>query len=213
MMQEFAQQVEETARAVTDEIHTAMPGIVLEFEPESCTAMVQPNGKYVTADGNILPYPQMTEVPVVFPFSPSVGAGIVFPVMPGDNCIIIVSEVELDEWRTGAEAEGSLRFDLTSAMCIPGLLREGGETVAEACNERAVVIRAGESRFKVNEERIILSAGDTEMIVSEAGIAVWGDLKVTGNISSTETVKAGTIDLKEHVQECSEPGHNSGKAE
>lgn len=188
MMQEFAQQVEETARAVVDEIHTALPGTVISFNPGSGTAAVRPNGKYVTADGKQIAYPQITNVPVTFPFCQTAGVGIAFPVGKGDSCLIIISEVELDEWRTGAESEGSLRFDLTSAMCIPGLLEGGADIVSKACQNNAVFVSAGGTEVMVADDSVRITSGETDMTVSEVGVAIRGDLKVDGNISSTGTI-------------------------
>lgn len=213
MMQELVQEVEDTARAVVDEIHTAMPGTIVSFNPSSGTATVQPNGKYMTADGKSLNYPQISDVPVQFPFCQTAGVGIAFPVGKGDSCIIIVSEVELDEWRTGAESEGSLRFDLTSAMCVPGLLEGGADLVSKACKNNAVVVGNGDSEIMVADSGITMVSGDTKMTLSDAGVAISGNLKVTGNISSTKTVKAGEIDLKEHVHKSAEPGQDTGKPE
>ena len=83
----------------------------------------------------------MTEVPLVFPFSQTAGIGIAFPVNSGDSCLVIFSEAELDEWRSSAEAEAPLRFDLTNAVAIPGLLSLGCGLVEKACAQTAVVIR------------------------------------------------------------------------
>lgn len=188
MMQELTQQIEETARAVTDEIHTAMPGSIVAFDSESGTATVKPCGKYMTADGKSLDYPNITDVPVTFPFCQAAGVGIAFPVRKGDSCLIIISEVELDEWRTGAESEGSLRFDLTSAMCVPGLLEGGGDIISKACQNNAVVVAAGGTEIMVFDTGVVITSGDTKMTVSEAGVVISGDLKVDGNISSTGTI-------------------------
>lgn len=188
MMQELTQQIEETARAVTDEIHTAMPGTIVAFDPGSGTATVKPSGKYVTADGKSLDYPQITDVPVAFPFCQTAGVGIAFPVGKGDSCLIVISEVELDEWRTGAESEGSLRFDLTSAMCIPGLLEGGGDIISKACQNNAVIVGAGDVEVMVSDAGAVITSGGTKMTVSDDGVAISGDLKVDGNISSTGTI-------------------------
>ena len=51
------------------------------------------------------------------------------------------------------------------------------------------------------------------MSISEAGIAIGGDLKVTGNISSTGDIKAGKIALQKHTHKSSEPGTNTGTPE
>lgn len=188
MMQEFVQQVEETARAVVDEIHTAMPGTIISFDPKSGTAVVKPNGKYVTADLKQIDYPQITDVPVVIPFCQAAGVGIAFPVVKGDSCLIIISEVELDEWRTGAESEGSLRFDLTNAVCIPGLLEGGLNHLAKACQNNAVIVTAGSSEVMVSDDCVAITSGSAKLTVSESGIAIGGNLKVNGNIIYTGTI-------------------------
>lgn len=219
MMQEFVQQIEDTARAVVNEIHTALPGTVISFDANAGTAVVKPSGKYVTSDKRSLNYPQISDVPVVFPFCQSAGVGIAYPVGKGDSCLIVISEVELDEWRSGAESEGSLRYDLTNAICIPGLLEGGGAIVSKACSNNAVVIGAGDMEVMVSGDETIVDTGTTKLTVSDSGVAIRGDLTVTGNISSTEdikagnTVKIGSLDLKEHTHKSAEPGQSTGKPE
>lgn len=191
MLQEFTQEVEETARAVVNEIHTAMPGEIVSFNAGSGTATVKPVGKYVTSDGKELDYPVITEAPLAFPFCQQAGVGIAFPVNKGDSCIIIVSEVELDAWRSGAESEGSLRFDLTSAMIIPGLLDGGSDLVAKAAKLNAVVIGSSGAEVIVAGDDVQVDVGGTKLTVSESGIAIGGDLKVQGNISYTGSCQPG----------------------
>lgn len=213
MLHEFAQQVEETARAVVNEIHTAIPGTIVSFDPVKGTALVKPNGKYITSDGILLDYPQIPEIPVVFPFCETQEIGMAFPVEKGDSCLLIVSEVELDEWLTGAEAEGSLKFDLTNSICIPGPMKHGGGIIEEACREKSVIIGNEANKIKVNRNKINMVSGRTQISLSEAGVSINGSLTVEGNIISTNSVKAGNIDLKSHVHRSSEPGSNTGYPE
>lgn len=140
MLQNLVQQIEETARSVMNELHTALPGKVVSIDFGTGMASIKPCGKYITSSGKKLEYPVLTEVPLVFPFSQSAGAGMAFPVKAGDGCLVIISETALDEWRSGAEAEAPLRYDLTNAMAIPGLLSAGGSLVAEACAQNSVII-------------------------------------------------------------------------
>lgn len=140
MLQDLVQQIEETSRGVMCELHTALPGKVISIDVETGMASVKPCGKYITPSGSKLEYPVLTEVPLVFPFSQSAGVGMAFPVNAGDGCLVIISETALDEWRSGAEAEAPLRYDLTNAIAIPGLLSAGGSLVAKACAQNAVVI-------------------------------------------------------------------------
>ena len=185
MLQEFTQEIEETAQAVVNEVHTAMPGEIISFDAGSGVATVKPSGKFVTSDGKELDYPVITEAPVAFPFCQSAGVGIAFPVKKGDSCIIIISEVELDAWRSGAESEGSLRFDLSSAMVIPGLLDGGSDLAAKASANNAVMIGGGDVEVSVSGDGAKIDTGSTQFEVTDSGVSISGNLKVSGSISYT----------------------------
>lgn len=191
MLQEVVQEIENVATDVLKGIHTAMPGVIASFDPGSGRATVNPNGKYTSSSGKRMSYPQLSDVPVAFPVCQSAKVGVAYPVKAGDSCIIIVSEVELDEWRSGAESEGSLRFDLSSAMAVPGLLVGGGELIQKACAEDAVVIASGIAEVLVSEEHIMATIGETELKVTEVEIVVRGNLKVDGDISYTGSLQGG----------------------
>lgn len=191
MLQELTTEIEKTAKAAVNEIHTALPGEIISFDGGMAT--VKPVGKYVTSDGVKLDYPMITEAPVVFPFCQSSGVGIAFPVKKGDSCIILVSEVELDAWRTGAESLGSLRFDLSSAMVIPGLLEKSYEPMIRASNDNAVIIQAGGAEIMVNDGGCTIDTGSTVMELDDSGVHIDGSLTVTGDI------KAGSVSLKNHI--------------
>lgn len=182
MLQEFTQEVEETARAVVDNIHTAMPGEIISYNAGAGTASVKPVGKFVTSDGKELNYPTISECPVHFPFCQNAGVGIAFPVKKGDSCIIIISEVELDAWRSGAESEGSLRFDLTSAMVIPGLLEGGSAASEKAAKENAVIITAGDVEVAVSGDGCNIDTGSTVMNVTDDGVSIKGNVTVEGTV-------------------------------
>ena len=191
MLQEVVQEIENVTMDVLKGIHTAMPGVIASFDPGSGRATIKPNGKYMSSSGKRMAYPQLSDVPVAFPICQSAGVGIAYPVKAGDSCIIIVSEVELDEWRSGAESEGSLRFDLSSAMAVPGLLVGGSEMIQKACAQEAVVIVSGTAEVLVSGDQITASVGNMEFKMSEAEIAIRGDLKVDGDISYTGSIHEG----------------------
>lgn len=203
MLQELTSEIEQTAKAVVNEIHTALPGEIVSYNAGAGTATVKPIGKYVTSDEKELDYPTITDAPVCFPFCQNAGVGIFFPVKKGDSCIIIISEVELDAWRSGAESEGSLRFDLTSAMVIPGLL-DGGSGVSErASKENAVIVTAGDTTLTVSGDGCKVDTGLTVLSVDDGGVKIKGNLTVTGD------VKASVISLKDHIHTDSVGGDTS----
>ena len=139
MLQEVVQEIERTARgALLDDLHTVIPGKIVAVN--GANAAVQPLGQTRTSDGKLMDYPQLPSVPIVMPMSSSGGVGIAYPVRAGDSCLVLISETELDAWRTGAKAQGSLRFDLSNAVCLPGLLNYCPSALATACSTGAVVI-------------------------------------------------------------------------
>lgn len=191
MLQEFTAEIEKTAKAVVNDIHTALPGEIVSFD--GSTATVKPVGKYVTSDGTALDYPMITEAPVCFPFCQNAGIGFAFPVRKGDSCIIIISEVELDAWRSGADSEGSLRFDLTSAMVIPGLFAGRCDAAAKAFAQNAAIVTAGDSEVVISGSGCTINSGGSTLTVNDSGVTVKGTLTVTGD------VKAGAVSLKNHT--------------
>lgn len=189
MLQEFVQEIEATAKAVVNDIHTAIPGEIMSFNSSTGLATIQPKGKYQTADGTMLEYPTITDVPVVYPFAKGCGVGIAYPVKKGDSCLVIVSEIELDEWRSGAESEAPLRFDLTSAIIIPGLIAGGTAAMKKSCSQNAVVITAGASEIAVSEACIAVSGS----------VTVNGDVQVNGSLNASKGVTGAGIVLQSHT--------------
>lgn len=169
MLQEFVDQVEKVARSVMEEMHTAIPGKITAFDPGTGKATVKPYGTFTTGAGKKMAYPSITGVPMLTPQCQSSNIQIAFPIITGNDCLVIVSEQELDAWLGGGESENDMRFDLTSAIAIPGLSSKGSDALQEACKTGSVII----------------SNGSTKLSVSKNGVDITGNLKVNGNISCT----------------------------
>ena len=186
MIQDLVSEIENTARELINNIHTAIPGEIQEFDARHSLARVKPIGKVVTFSGEKLDYPLLTEVPVVFPFSESANIGITFPVRKGDSCLVVISESELDEWRNKAISEMPLKFDLSSAICIPGLMKKLNSE--RAIKEKAVVINSKSSEIIVSPNAVSITAGGGQIRVQDSGITIKGNLKVDGNIKAIGTI-------------------------
>ena len=89
MLQEFAQEIESTVRAEIENIHTSIPGKIVDFNVNSGTATVKPYGRF-KFNGEYKEMPAISEVPVMFPYSSSIGVGIAFPVLAGDDCMLLI---------------------------------------------------------------------------------------------------------------------------
>lgn len=169
MRQDFVQQIYNTIHEVVNEIHTAMPGKIVEYS--GGMASVKPSLRFKTPKGEYLPYPVIANVPVVV--TRGKNAAIAVPIKAGDDCLIIISEQAIDEWASGAEDDTQLKFDLTNAICIPGLSSASMEAQEEANSTDSVVIACGNNKICVSDESIV----------------VWGDVKVEGNLTYTGEIE------------------------
>lgn len=176
MLQEFVQEINNAIKKELHSMHTAMPGTIIAFDPARMTASVLPALKYRKPDGTTIGYPQITGVPVVFPQGAGQQCTVAFPVKAGDSCLIVIAEQALDYWMYGQETATDLAFDMTNAMCIPGLFSKPNAAVQAACASNAVVIEAKGTRLTVRD-------GCVEIDASEMRIN--GDLTVNGSITET----------------------------
>jgi hypothetical protein len=180
MMQEMFDAFGDYIEKKISEMHTAMPASIVSFNPATGLATVRPVIKYKTSDGRKIDYPDVSNVPVVIPQVS--GCVIAFPVKPGDGCLLIVAEQSNDYWLYGQETDTDLKYDLSNAIAIVGLLRAASPYLATAC---------------ANNE-LVLANGGSVVSLGSGGITISGNLTVTGTISAP-TVKAGNVSLGSHT--------------
>ena len=173
MKQDFVQQIHNTVHEVMNEMHTAMPGKIVSYA--GGMASVRPSLRYKTPKGEYLSYPVITNVPVVVPHGRN--TAIAVPIKAGDDCLIIISEQSIDEWVSGAEDDTQLKYDLTNAICIPGL--------------SSTSIKAQEEANRTDS--VVIACRNNKICVSDASVTVCGDLKVEGNLTCTGEVKGSNI--------------------
>lgn len=224
MMQEFVDAVKNTVRSELNDIHTAVPGKIVSFDAAKGLATVLPIMKFKKPDGTSIDYPQITGVPVLFPQGYGQSATIAFPVKAGDGCLIIIAEKSIDYWLYGQETDTDLSFDMTNAVCIPGLFAKANADVKQACQENAIILNC-------NGTKAVLKSGQAQ--ITAATVVVNGTLKVNGNITannisaskvSADTVSAdnvsgsadvtgGGISLKSHTHDGDSGGSTSAPNE
>jgi hypothetical protein len=173
MFTEFANQVNQSIIELLNVVHTALPGKVLSFDKAKCEAVVQPYGKFKKPDGSMMDYPKINEVPVLFPQGSGQEAIIVWPVKPGDECLVIISEQELGIWRKGGEEPNTdLRYDLSSAVAIPGLFARPSAVVGEAYDNDALIVHNG-------GEQIWLKRGEVRIRATSFVVEASANIKMT----------------------------------
>lgn len=169
MLQEFVQEVLNAGKEGLADVHTAIPGKIVAVDPTTGTATVLPVMKMKAANGTSLDYPQISGVPIVFPQGAAQSVSIAYPVLPGDGCLLIIMEQSMDYWMYGRETGTNLKFDLTNAVCIPGMFATPSPALMEA----------------VATSSIVLQAGGTSLKVGPGGITITGDVTVSGDVRAS----------------------------
>lgn len=200
MIQEFVQMIEDTIRDITYEMHTAIPGVISSFDPNKGIATVKPSGTLFMKDGKKLKYPTISKVPVLFPQGYGQKATIAFPVKQGDGCLLIICENDLRSWvSSGKETDNFMKFDLTNAVCIPGMFSKSSEAIKKANRDNAIVIQNSDeseivikkkelslsnkkSSIKMNDQKIEISCEKTSISVTNNGVEIEGNLTIHGSI-------------------------------
>lgn len=157
MNQQFTEEIENKIQNMMNGIHTAIPGVINDYDPSSNTATVTPTGRYKVPDGEEIDFPPISDVPIIFPQSCNQKISIAFPVSAGDGCLIIFSEQELDYFQYG-ESSSDLHHDLTSAIAIPGLFNTSSEAIRKANKHNGLVLQNGRSFIAIEEDEIIIES-------------------------------------------------------
>ena len=203
MRQEFTQELKNIYHSNMQDVHTTVPGKILTFDPDKCEAKIQPIAKYRLPDDSTLDFPDLFHVPVFFMQSHDQTATIVYPVKPGDACVIFFSEQALDQWRTGAESKTDLRFDLTNAYAIVGMPSQPNPHVRRAYDNESIIVQRESTFIELFDKRIEVHTNGNIAVEAdvninmEAGVDInitaKSNITITANANITITANANTI--------------------
>ena len=202
MLQDLVEAVDKLILTKMNELHTAIPAKIDEFDPAKCTATVKPFGKMVLTNGKTFDSPKINGVPVLFTHANSLNSLIVFPVKAGDICLLIFSEQALDNWRSNGTKNSELKYALTNAVAIPGLFAQAPNEVAESVDKNAIIVKNTSTKVRIFPEKVELETPDKVKVTSQNLEAeystkvkatspifeITGDVKITGNVTVTGNI-------------------------
>lgn len=172
--------IKDWIRTGTDQIHTALPARVVRYDAEQNKAQVQPVGYYKTKDGRNITFPIIHDVPVVFPMGVGGTAGMTFPVVGGDGCLVVFSESQMDDFlNEGYDSDDLRMHDMRDAICIPGLYAP--QVSSSRASQTSVNIFIGNTMITIT---------DGHVDISGAYLTVSGDV-IGGGISLDYHVHTG----------------------
>lgn len=175
-------------------IRCAIPAIIQSYDPGTNTVEAQPaiRERLVLEDGSIqyLNLPLLINVPVAFPSSGS--AHITFPIGKGDECLIIFSDLAIDNFWTSGSVQNPIevrRHDLSDGIAIPcslsvvrahgagnGMNIQGSKVTIKSDKAyveiapTTVKVIQGDTAITVDGTSTVLSAAGTSITMNNAGI-------------------------------------------
>lgn len=119
--------LEEANKSFVGEIHTCLPGSIVEYYPKTQKADIKPTIQRLTVheDGTELleSLPIIPDVPIRF--TRAAGFFITFPLEKGDLVALHVCERSIDNWLSGdggdTDPDEFRMHDLSDAFAVPGL--------------------------------------------------------------------------------------------
>lgn len=150
-------------RGARSEVWTALPGIIVSFDPAKRTCQVQPTiqAQVENEDGSTswINLPVLVDCPVFYP----AGGGLLltFPIEPGDECLVIFASRCIDNWwqAGGIRRQAELRMhDLSDGFVFAGV--ESIPNITGAISTSGAELRTKNGAAKVR----VAQGGDIDVI-------------------------------------------------
>ena len=154
------------------DVHTALPAIIISFDPKKRTVSAQPTIQRVFSEGegkagadNL---PPCVDVPVVFPMGG--GYELTFPINKGDECLLIFAERCIDSWfETGQPSEPAdfRQHDLSDAFAIVGV--RSLANIQPVWTE-GVELHGNGNHVRIDDSSVELGAGGATLKLTASGL-------------------------------------------
>lgn len=164
-------------------VHTSLPAKVEKYDAEKHTATVKPAVNMLMDNGVQIEIPSLMEVPVVFPASKFFD--MEFPLDEGDGVLLLFQESDISTWKNGdfpAIPAVASRFNLDSAVAIPGLVPEPSK---------------GKARITIDKEGVI--TWTAKKFVFDGQVVAKGDIIARGDVLCGPEPTGPGVSLKNHV--------------
>jgi len=144
-------------------IHTALPGHIVKYDPVLQKADVKPDIKKKYYNGYSQDMPIISNVPIVFPRSSK--AFIKFPLEPNDGLLLIFSERSLERWLSlggTVEPGNNRKFDISDCIAIPGAF-SFAQPIPDSSNN--LVVKYNDASYVINNDNKIAAGNSAEELL------------------------------------------------
>lgn len=177
-------------------VWTALPGIVQSFNAAALTVTVQPavQGKITDQMGKAsnVNLPLLVDVPVVFPHGG--GYSLTFPVLAGDECLVVFTSRCMDGWWQDGGVQPALdrrMHDLSDGMAILGPWSQ---------KRKLANVSTGATQLRSDDGATLIGLWSGKVTVQAASVILDSpEVHCTGKLSAAGDVTAGTVSVMTHV--------------
>lgn len=158
----------------------AIPAIIQSYNPSQNTVEAQPaiRERLVMEDGSIryINLPLLINVPVAFPSSGA--ASVTFPIGRGDECLIIFSDLAIDNFWTSGVVQNPIevrRHDLSDGIAIPcslSLTRTKGAGNSTKVKQGSTEVELNGSSAKLSSSGTYVSVDGTSTVLTANGTTI-----------------------------------------
>lgn len=159
-----------------EDVHVSMIGKVESYDPSTNRASITPVGSLTAPDWQEIPYPTIHNVPLQFPCGNGGKSGCTFPVKPGDTCIIIFADHQIENFLSGEKSDDMRSHSMNDAYAIPTLFSASVPTLKsnadDVClfNNGSLVVLDSSSMTITLADGTNVSIGGGDLVVN--GISV-----------------------------------------
>ena len=147
----FEQVIKNAIESKLIELHTALPGEILQYDVAKQVASIQLTIQRKTKDGVLIDIPVLNNVPIIHPRS---GSSIIhLPLKTGDHVLVIFVERSIDIWKTQGgktNPQDPRKHHYSDAVAIPGLYPTNSPIAVT--NSDAVTVLNGKARLEVKAD-------------------------------------------------------------
>ncbi|EIV9539669.1 TPA: Gp138 family membrane-puncturing spike protein [Klebsiella pneumoniae] len=199
-LQETLERVKEKSVA---NARTALPGVILSFDPDTVTCSVSlcsKSSKPVPYEDisktESMDFPLLVDLPVVFPRGG--GVTLTFPLAEGDECLVVFSDRCIDFWWQNGGVQELVDWrshDLSDAFVIPGPQSQAKKISGISTTAAQLRTDDGTAFIEVSAGGDITATTAGNATINAPEIILNGNVTINGNLSQGMGENGGTATM------------------
>ncbi|HBY4198592.1 TPA: phage baseplate protein [Klebsiella pneumoniae] len=201
-------ELQETLERVKDKsvanARTALPGVILSFDPDTVTcsvALCSKSSKPVPYEDisktESMDFPMLVDLPVVFPRGG--GVTLTFPLAEGDECLVVFSDRCIDFWWQNGGVQELVDWrshDLSDAFVIPGPQSQAKKISGISTTAAQLRTDDGSAFIELAAGGGITATTTGNATINAPEIVLNGNVTINGNLSQGMGEGGGTATMK-----------------